>query len=501
MRLALTGIWNAAVRAQARRCVGLTTTKAPLAAFMFAGMTMTLAACDAGAPAASATATVAVAGSAATATAAGSAASAASAAIGASAAVSEPRAAAPMAASAVPVAAHQAGQTRAQVYESVRQMTALGKQLFFDASLSGSGKLACASCHSPDHAFSPANALPVQLGGSDMHRTGMRAAPTLKYLQSVPAFAEHYHESDDEGDESVDAGPTGGLTWDGRVDRGADQARIPLLSSFEMGSTPAKVTAAVKAAPYADAFRAAFGARIFDSDEATFKAVLQALETFEQTPETFYPYSSKYDAFLAGKTQLTQAELHGLQLFNDEKKGNCASCHISQRTLDGAPPQFSDFGLIAIGVPRNRALPVNRDPHFYDLGACGPERTDLKGRAEFCGIFRTPTLRNVALKKRFFHNGIYDSLDQVVRFYAERDTNPEKFYPVVKGKVRKFDDLPRRYWDNLNTEPPFDRKPGDKPALDEAEIKDVVAFLNTLTDGYKAGGQVVNAEAKAVAAN
>jgi len=91
------------------------------------------------------------------------------------------------------------------------------------------------------------------------------------------------------------------------------------------------------------------------------------------------------------------------------------------------------------------------------------------------------------LKKSFFHNGIYHSLEQVLHFYAERDTNPEKFYPVVKGKVQKFDDLPRRYWTNLNTEPPFDRKPGDKPALNDAEIKDVVAFLNTLTDGYKAG--------------
>ena len=125
-----------------------------------------------------------------------------------------------------------------------------------------------------------------------------------------------------------------------------------------MGSTPAKVTAAVKAAPYADAFRAAFGEHIFDSDDATFKAVLQALETFEQTPEIFYPYTSKYDAYLAGKAQLTKAELRGLQIFNDEKKGNCASCHISQRTMDGAPPQFSDFGLIAIGVPRNRCVDV-----------------------------------------------------------------------------------------------------------------------------------------------
>jgi cytochrome c peroxidase len=453
-----------------------------------AALTMSLAACDAGSPTAGGTAEASG-----KANASGNAQVNATADLnagantGVEAQANASPASGPMVASGVKVAAHEAGQTRAQVYESVRQMTALGKQLFFDASLSGSGKLACASCHSPDHGFSPANSLSVQLGGNDMRRTGMRAAPTLKYLQSVPAFAEHYHESDDEGDESVDAGPTGGLTWDGRVDRGSDQARIPLLSSFEMGSTPAKVTGAVKAAPYADAFRAAFGERIFDSDDATFKAVLQALETFEQTPELFYPYTSKYDAYLAGKAQLTKAELRGLQIFNDEKKGNCASCHISQRTMDGAPPQFSDFGLIAIGVPRNRALPVNRDPKFHDLGACGPERQDLKGRAEFCGLFRTPTLRNVALRKSFFHNGIYHTLEDVMRFYAERDTNPEKFYPVRHGVVQKYDDLPKQYWGNLNTDPPFDRKRGDPPVLNEAEIKDVIAFLQTLTDGYQAG--------------
>jgi cytochrome c peroxidase len=485
MRIGLTGIRKMLVERAAQSGVGpaqssMNMKRGAVLALAVTVLTGALAACDASKPEVSANA---------------NAGASAARAANAGAERSDARGAA--SAVAVKLVAQDAGQSRAQVYESVRQMTALGKQLFFDPSLSGSGRLACASCHSPDHAFSPSNALSVQLGGADMHRTGMRAAPTLKYLQSVPAFAEHYHESDDEGDESVDAGPTGGLTWDGRVDRGSDQARIPLLSSFEMGSTPARVTAAVKAAPYADAFRAAFGEHIFDSEDATFKAVLQSLETFEQTPEVFYPYTSKYDAFLAGKAQLTQAELHGLQLFNDEQKGNCASCHISQRTKDGAPPQFSDFGLIAIGVPRNRALTVNRDPRFYDLGACGPERTDLGKRDEFCGIFRTPTLRNIALKKSFFHNGIYHSLDQVVRFYAERDTNPEKFYPAVKGKVQKFDDLPQRYWANLNTEAPFDRKPGEKPALDEAEIKDVVAFLQTLTDGYKVSAGPVNMSAEA----
>ncbi|WP_321896133.1 cytochrome-c peroxidase [Burkholderia cepacia] len=395
-----------------------------------------------------------------------------------------PVASATVAASGAVVATNQP-QTRAQVYEGVRRMTALGKQLFFDPTLSGSGKLACASCHSPDHAFGPPNALDVQLGGDDMKHPGFRAVPSLKYLQGVPQFAEHFHDSDDEGDESVDAGPTGGLTWDGRVDTGAEQARIPLTSPFEMNSSPAKVAQAVKAAPYAQEFRAVFGVKVLDDDAATFKAVLRALETFEQTPELFSPYTSKYDAYLAGHAQLTPAEMRGLQLFNDEKKGNCASCHISQRALDGTPPQFSDFGLIAIAVPRNRALPVNRDPRFHDLGACGPERTDLKGRDEFCGLFRTPSLRNVALRKTFFHNGVYHTLEDVMRFYVERDIHPEKFYPVVSGKVQIYDDLPKRYWPNINREAPFDRKRGEQPALNAAEIKDVIAFLGTLTDGYR----------------
>jgi cytochrome c peroxidase len=380
-------------------------------------------------------------------------------------------------------------QSREEVFKTFKNMTVVGEKMFTDPSLSGSGKLACASCHSPNRAFGPANGLSVQLGGEDMKRAGFRAVPSLRYLQSVPQFTEHFHDSDDEGGESVDAGSTGGLTWDGRVDHGADQARIPLLSPFEMASTQAKVVTAVKAAPYAGAFRETFGADVFDNEDRAFASVLRSLEAFEQVPQRFYPYTSKFDAFLAGKAKLSPAEMHGLELLNDENKGNCAACHISQRAKDGSPPQFSDFGLIAIGVPRNRALPVNKDPGFHDLGACGPERVDLKGRGEFCGLFRTPSLRNVALRKAFFHNGVYHSLDEVVRFYVERDTNPERFYPVVKGRVRKFDDLPERYWGNVNMDAPFDRKRGEKPAMNEAEISDVVAFLGTLTDGYEAGVQ------------
>ena len=132
-----------------------------------------------------------------------------------------------------------------------------------------------------------------------------------------------------------------------------------------------------------------------------------------------------------------------LVLFNDPAKGNCASCHRSARGNDGTPPQFTDFGLIAIGVPRNRDIPANADPRFHDLGACGPLRSDLAGRGEFCGLFRTPSLRNVALRRTFFHNGAVHSLREAIAFYVERDTNPGKWFPRdADGTVRRYDDLP-----------------------------------------------------------
>ena len=78
---------------------------------------------------------------------------------------------------------------------------------------------------------------------------------------------------------------------------------------------------------------------------------------------------------------MTAQEKRGLALFNDENKGNCAQCHISKRALDGGAPAFSDYGLIALGVPRNPNIADNKDPKFFDLGACGPLRTDKSNDA------------------------------------------------------------------------------------------------------------------------
>lgn len=368
---------------------------------------------------------------------------------------------------------------------SVAAMTDLGRALFLDTTLSASGKMACATCHSPGRAFGPPNDLAVQRGGGNLRHPGVRAVPSLMYTQNVPPFTEHY--VDDEGDDSIDQGPAGGRTWDGRAQSAHDQARLPLFSPFEMGNADVEtVVAKVRGASYAALFRDTFGARVFDDTARAFKGVLMALETYQQSPAEFYPYSSKYDAWLRGQAALAPDEERGRAAFNDRAKGNCARCHPSA-VREGAFPQFTDFGYAAIGVPRNAAIPANAERRYFDLGLCGPWRTDLRDRLEYCGMFRTPSLRNVATRRVFFHNGVVHRLEDAVRFYVERDVRPQKWYPQAHGgTVRVFDDLPEKYWANLDRQAPFDRQAGDA-ALSERDISDIVAFLRMLTDGYQVG--------------
>jgi cytochrome c peroxidase len=362
----------------------------------------------------------------------------------------------------------------------------LGRQMFVDSKLSASGHMSCATCHDPANHFAPSNSLAVQRGGPKLNRPGTRATLALTYSATTPFFTEHYYESEDEGDESLDEGPTGGRTWDGRVNRARDQAAIPLLAMNEMANeSEAAVVKRVASAPYAEQMRKVYGAQIFQDTHRALLAIGDALEAYQQTPAEFTPFTSKYDAFLGGRVQLTPQEARGLAAFIDPGRGNCAHCHRSQLSPSRTLPVFTDYGFVAIGVPRNHEIPANADPNYFDLGACGPQRKDLANRPEFCGLFKAPSLRNVATRHSFYHNGVFHTLEQAVAFYATRDTNPERWYPVgADGKVRKFDDLPAQYQRNIDFEPPFDRRPGQPPALSDQDVADIVAFLGTLTDGF-----------------
>lgn len=373
-------------------------------------------------------------------------------------------------------------QAIAERKAQVLAMQALGEKLFFDPSLSGSKAISCSSCHQPALAFSS----PVALmpGGATLQRLGNRAVPSLGYTQNIPAFTEHFFEND--GNDSIDNGATGGLTWDGRVDRAKDQALIPLFAANEMAAdNNQSLATAIKAAPYWPTFKALFEPARLANDEDIVRRATDSLAAYLHSP-LFYPYSSKFDAVEAGKARFSAEEKRGFALFNAPDKGNCASCHFSSRDASGSPPKFSDYGMIALGLPRNNAISENQNPAFYDMGLCGPYRQDLADKPQYCGLFRTPSLRNVALRKHFFHNGVITSLHDAIEFYATRDTNPGRWYPKgPDGQVQKFNDLPKKYWGNINMDPPFGGKPGDQPALTEQDIQDIEAFLGTLTDGYQ----------------
>ncbi|TFW15659.1 cytochrome-c peroxidase [Duganella callida] len=366
-------------------------------------------------------------------------------------------------------------------------VAALGRKIFFDATLSGSGRLSCASCHNPAHAYGPPDGKAVQLGGEHLDREGMRAVPSLRYvLPRTPRWFKEHQRDPIEREIEVDSVPTGGFTRDGRFDTLHDQARAPLFDPVEMANRDdASLAARLRATAYAAEFARVFGAAALADDRKAVNGLAMALERFQLDDPSFAPYTSKFDRALKGQARLSAREQRGLRLFADPDKGNCASCHIAAPGANGAPPLFTDYSFANLGVPRNRKLAANADPAFHDIGLCGPLRKMPAALDDkYCGTFKTPSLRNVASRQVFMHNGVFDNLADAVRFYVERDIRPARWYgKSASGKIERYNDLPAAYRSNVDhLTAPMNRKPGDKPALDEAEIQDIVAFLRTLTD-------------------
>lgn len=352
---------------------------------------------------------------------------------------------------------------------------AVGEKIFFDTSLSEPAGMSCATCHDPARAFTDSHALAISMGVSEGVIPGLfggRNTPTIAYHVLTPVFG------------FAEEGPYGGLFHDGRAATLADQAGGPPTNPVEMHNPDmASYVNKVKNAAYADDFKRVWGSNVFDNVADAYNKITATVAEFEKTDSRFAPFTSKFDYWLKGKVQLSSDELDGLSLFNARDKGNCAACHPSIAPSSVTPPLFTDFTYDALGVPRNTTIPANTDPNYFDLGLCG--RTDFNSPT-LCGKFKVPTLRNVAVTAPYFHNGKFSNLRDVVKFYVTRDLNPELWYPLDgNGNVVKFDDMPDQYKINVNiTEPPYDRRPGDLPALTDAEVDQVVAFLNTLTDGY-----------------
>jgi cytochrome c peroxidase len=449
-------------------------------------------------------------------------------------------------------------QARAQSTDALTPLAQLGQQLFTDTHLSASKQMSCASCHDPKnhYAQSVGNTRSVQLGGPSLVTPGFRAVPTLTYKQLTPPYAD-----DAENPDGVSANaPGGGYTWDGRANTLADQAAIPLLSSFEMANTSeAAVAAVVQTASYASllspaAAQASSQYQLNISDIATnpatvFAVISLALQEYQLEDSDFHPYTSKFDYYAnlelsnGQDVNLTAAEERGYGVFLDGSRGNCFACHYSgpmggPAFPNGGDYEFTDFTFQAIGVPRNTAIPANvtragLPPTYYDLGLCTAQNPtyphNLPASAALCGMFKVPTLRNVATRQVFFHNGVFTSLGQVLNWYNTRDTNPAAWYPSLGGVVQKFNDLPTLYKANvtgnftsandaiqqalaLNQQylseglaPPCPMSPNFTDALEclsvvpfgqpagatsfmsPQDLSDLQCFLETLTDGYVQG--------------
>ena len=355
----------------------------------------------------------------------------------------------------------------------------LGRQVFFDLSLSEPAGTACASCHDPARAFSGDNGSGIGVArGSRPTAMGLRNSPGLTYLSRVPALGMTTNEDGDQV-------RVGGLFWDGRANSLEEQAAGPLFTAHEMNLKDREALASkVVAAPYANLIKQIFGPDALDKPDSILQALTTSLGAFERSA-VFAPFSSKFDAVVRGQAEFTEQEERGLTLFTIAQKGNCHSCHSVD--IDSKEPRdslFTNFQYHALGVPRNTELPATRDTEYFDLGLCQTLRErDVAGAESQCGFFRVPTLRNVALTAPYMHNGKFKTLREAVAFYATRDTNPELWYPDADSK---FNDLPSEFRKNVDRKTrPYHRKQGKRPALKDEEVDDIVAFLQTLTDGYK----------------
>jgi cytochrome c peroxidase len=368
----------------------------------------------------------------------------------------------------------------------------LGKKLFFDK-ISNPDRQSCASCHAPEVGFvGPIpgfNAHGAVYPGAVPQRFGNRKPPSSSYATFSPIF--HFDDA-----ESLFVG---GNFWDGRAtgevlgNPAADQAMGPFLNPVEQNNASMlDVLMQVATSQYAWMWEDVWGEPINygtpEEIQENYNRVALAIAAYEASAEVS-PFSSKFDLYLQGLVQLTPQEEWGMDLFNDEEAGKCALCHISEVGPLGEPPLFTDFTFDNLGAPKNPENPFyNMDEVFingqpinplgdawidYGLGAfleTHPNPDWAVMAPENMGKHKVPTLRNVdrrpgnGFPKAFLHNGVFKTLKEVVHFYNTRDVET---WP------------PPEVPENVNTE-----ELGNL-GLTAAEEDAIVAFMTTLSDGYK----------------
>ncbi|HXB80772.1 MAG TPA: cytochrome c peroxidase [Bradyrhizobium sp.] len=420
----------------------------------------------------------------------------------------------------------------------VQQIELLGKLLLYDKELSVNRNEACAFCHMPEAGFTGPiaefNRTTGSYPGSVRTRFSERKPQTHTYAPLSPVL--HYNEG--QGD------LVGGNFWDMRAtgrrlgNPAAEQAEGPPTNPVEMGLIDfACAVYRASRRPYRALFESVWGAQAFaiiwpaDTEgvcnrpgppsadnpspvhltpvdrgraAATFDQMAQSIAGYESSHEVT-AFSSKYDAVQAGKAQFSAQEQQGYDLFRDKAK--CNGCH-----RDGGPgeePLFTDFTASNIGTPANPTLPYyaevepdamgyvanKRGPSFVDLGVGGfladghplsqPSAVDARWKPLASGNrgrFKVPTLRNVDKRpspdfiKAYAHNGYFKSLKEIVHFYNTRDLLP----PCAANDPREGTGC----WPVPETAENMNKSKVGNLGLSDAEEDALVAFMQTLTDGF-----------------
>ncbi len=369
---------------------------------------------------------------------------------------------------------------------------AVGAMLYKDTNLSNPPGQSCETCHSLDllaagsgvsaRGFADPNSTfdaPVS-PGAVTGVFGDRNAPTAAYAMFAPDF--QYDTTTDPANPRY----IGGQFLDGRAVDLVEQAKGPFLNPKEMNmANEAAVVAKVRDAAYANMFKQVFGASSLDSgNEATaYNQIAEAIAAFESTA-MFAPFSSKFDAVQAGRASFTAAEQNGFDLFQIDGKGKCAECHKLEKIGGSSGVLFTDFSYWNIGVPQNPNNPAGTTTTgFTDIGlAANPNLVASAPAAGERGKFKVPTLRNVELTAPYMHNGVFETLNEVMNFYNVRENPCYDTSITDTGKNGFVSCWPATLVPEVgdNLELTFT---GDL-LLTAQEVDDLVAFMKTLTDGY-----------------
>jgi cytochrome c peroxidase len=354
---------------------------------------------------------------------------------------------------------------------SLTSIQQLGKNIFFDKISVPANKTACADCHGSSVGFTGPDELINKHGSVYPGANGSfgnRKPPSAAYATFSPVF---YYDA-------ATLSFVGGNFWDGRAtgerlgSPSAEQALGPFLNPAEHAVPDAlAVLKIIEKSKYISQWKKVWGEKLRYSTQEeinlNFDRVGLAIAAYEGSSEV-NQFSSKFDYYLKSVVELTSEEASGLELFNN--KGKCALCHISI----GKKPLFTDFTFDNLGSPINPENPVyDYNPNFIDYGLGGflLTRTDYSSMAtENMGKHKVPTLRNVdkrpdnGFTKAYMHNGVFKSLKEVVHFYNTRDDGS---WPAPEVSA------------NINTV-----QVGNL-GLSDAEENAIVAFMKTLSDGYR----------------